>query len=185
MITFICLILSIQCPPKKNTVPVNRFTFDGITYVTCSLETGTKIQEVEYATNLPSHTSVVTVDGTVQTTNTSTHHIIRYEYRIRIKASALRSPVVTELRNFCYRADEDTYVIYSTQEIPPGKTHTFHLDGAIVLGPNPYDLDGDGLVGGSDLGLLFVQWGLPGSADFDNNGVVDGADLAQLLDHWR
>ena len=185
MITFICLMLAIQCPPKKNIVPVNRFTFDGITYITGSFETETKTQEVEYATNLPSHTSVLTVDGTIQTTNTTDHKIIRYFYYIRIKASALRSPVVTELRNFCYREDEDSYVIYSTQEILPGQTHTFHLDGAIILGPNPYDLDGDGMVSGSDLGLLFLQWGLPGSADFDNNGVVDGADLAQLVGHWR
>ena len=36
------------------------------------------------------------------------------------------------------------------------------------------DLDGDGVVGGGDLGILFVQWGGPGSADLDGDGTVSG-----------
>jgi hypothetical protein len=49
---------------------------------------------------------------------------------------------------------------------------------------NPFDLDGDGQVGGADLAILLDQWGTSGSADFDGNGAVGGADLAQLLDAW-
>ena len=46
------------------------------------------------------------------------------------------------------------------------------------------DLDGDGEVGGADLGLMLVEWGLTGpdlSADLNDDGVVGGADLGLLL----
>ncbi|HMN97239.1 MAG TPA: hypothetical protein PKC43_05270 [Phycisphaerales bacterium] len=46
------------------------------------------------------------------------------------------------------------------------------------------DLNGDGGVDGSDLGLLLQQWGGPGSADFNGTGVVDEVDLAILLAAW-
>ena len=50
------------------------------------------------------------------------------------------------------------------------------------------DLNGDGLVNGADMGILFVAWGQasPGNmADIDGNGMVDSADLGQLLIHWN
>ncbi|MBL9147134.1 MAG: hypothetical protein JNM94_00420 [Phycisphaerae bacterium] len=46
------------------------------------------------------------------------------------------------------------------------------------------DLDGDGSVGGSDLGTLLGQWGGAGNADFDGSGTVGGADLGTLLGAW-
>ena len=47
--------------------------------------------------------------------------------------------------------------------------------------PNPYDLNGDTLVDGVDLGMLLAAWGTSGVGDVDNNGIVDGADLAGML----
>ena len=49
---------------------------------------------------------------------------------------------------------------------------------------NPADLNGDGRVDGSDLGLLLLQWGGSGSGDLDGNGLVDGGDLGLLLLAW-
>lgn len=52
------------------------------------------------------------------------------------------------------------------------------------------DLDADGLVGGSDLGLLLATWGdrCGGpegcAADLDLDGDVDGEDLGLLLGRW-
>lgn len=48
------------------------------------------------------------------------------------------------------------------------------------------DLDGDGLVNGSDLGSLLGEWGpCPGCpADLDGSGIVDGSDLGALLGAW-
>ncbi len=47
------------------------------------------------------------------------------------------------------------------------------------------DLDGDGVVGGSDLALLLGGWGSPDCLiDLDGDGVVGGSDLAVLLGAW-
>jgi hypothetical protein len=46
------------------------------------------------------------------------------------------------------------------------------------------DLDGNGRVDGSDLGILLADWGLPGRGDLDGDGAVTGGDLGQLLAAW-
>ena len=49
----------------------------------------------------------------------------------------------------------------------------------------PGDLDGDGVVGGADLGLLLAAWGSADTdADLDGNGTVDGSDLGLMLASW-
>ncbi len=53
--------------------------------------------------------------------------------------------------------------------------------------PCPWDLNGDGSVGSSDLAQLLGQWGMGGGfgpADFNNDGVVNAGDLAQMLGAW-
>jgi hypothetical protein len=46
------------------------------------------------------------------------------------------------------------------------------------------DLDGDGLVGPTDLGILLGAWGGAGSADLDGDGTVGPSDLGILLGAW-
>jgi hypothetical protein len=57
-----------------------------------------------------------------------------------------------------------------------------------VLPPSgsPADLNGDGVVNGSDVGLLLAEWGpCPGCpADLNGDGVVNGADFGLLLSDW-
>ncbi|MFM8639204.1 MAG: hypothetical protein ACKOEL_01005 [Planctomycetota bacterium] len=48
----------------------------------------------------------------------------------------------------------------------------------------PADLDGDGTVGGADLGLLLGAWGTAGPGDLDGSGTVTGSDLGLLLGGW-
>jgi hypothetical protein len=48
----------------------------------------------------------------------------------------------------------------------------------------PADLDGDGTVGGADLGILLGSWSTAGPTDLDGNGTTDGADLGLLLAAW-
>ena len=48
----------------------------------------------------------------------------------------------------------------------------------------PADLDGDGTVGGSDMGLLLAGWDRPGPADLDGDGSVGGSDIGLLLVAW-
>lgn len=56
------------------------------------------------------------------------------------------------------------------------------LSGCTSLG----DLNCDGEVNGSDIGILFAEWGGRGAtgADLDGDGSVDGADLGSLLVNW-
>jgi len=51
----------------------------------------------------------------------------------------------------------------------------------------PADLNGDGCVGQSDLGILLADWGCIGygcSGDCDGDGDADQSDLGILLAHW-
>jgi len=49
----------------------------------------------------------------------------------------------------------------------------------------PADIDGDGVVGGADLGLLLANWGRSDSgADLNGDGSVDGQDLGAFLGAW-
>jgi hypothetical protein len=54
----------------------------------------------------------------------------------------------------------------------------------IVDGVPSADLDGDGVIGASDLGLLMSAWATNGIADLDGSGVVDANDLGMLLAQW-
>ena len=58
------------------------------------------------------------------------------------------------------------------------------VESGAFLCPTPGDLDGDGVIGGGDLGFLLGAWGSPGPADLDGSGVVDGADIGLLLGLW-
>ena len=57
-------------------------------------------------------------------------------------------------------------------------------DGVTVQSRQTPDLDGNGRVDGSDLGVLLAGWGGPGRGDHDGDGTVTGADLGQLLAAW-
>jgi hypothetical protein len=47
------------------------------------------------------------------------------------------------------------------------------------------DLNADGIVDGSDLGLVLALWGSGNQlADIDGSGLVNGGDLGLLLAHW-
>ena len=46
------------------------------------------------------------------------------------------------------------------------------------------DLNGDGVVDGSDLGALLNNWGGSGTGDLNGDGRVDGSDLGALLNNW-
>ena len=67
-----------------------------------------------------------------------------------------------------------------------GKSAPVNMDMAMIelVPSNPADLDGDGNVNGSDLGLLLANWGGVGIGDINEDGIVDGGDLGLLLAAW-
>ncbi|MEE9130665.1 MAG: hypothetical protein V3T84_11655 [Phycisphaerales bacterium] len=76
-------------------------------------------------------------------------------------------------------------VAWSPQGAGPGfNVSPFVVDN--IPGPCPWDLDGNGVVGATDLLSLLVNWGPCNYCppDFDNNGVVGATDLLALLVNW-
>lgn len=72
-------------------------------------------------------------------------------------------------------------------EEPAPREYGLHYLLTISCGtPCVGDLDGDGVVGGADLGLMFVEWGpcVDCAADLDGDGVVGGSDLGGLFVAW-
>ncbi len=63
---------------------------------------------------------------------------------------------------------------------------TLGLDNASITTAPPVlaDLDGDGVVGPTDLAILLGAWGGRGPADLNGDGSVGGPDLAILLGAW-
>ena len=49
------------------------------------------------------------------------------------------------------------------------------------------DLDGNGTVGGGDVGMMLAAWGCEGdcAADLNEDGLVNGADLGLLFAAWN
>lgn len=48
----------------------------------------------------------------------------------------------------------------------------------------PFDLNCDGKVNDSDVGILLNLWGKPSIADFNEDSTVDGSDLGMQLGAW-
>jgi len=80
-----------------------------------------------------------------------------------------------------------------TENIPPfGKItapiQSISVSGTVTVTPvltRPEDLDGDGVVGSGDLGILLAAWGsADAAADLDGDGAVGTGDLGILLAGW-
>jgi len=84
-----------------------------------------------------------------------------------------------------------------TENIPPFGNITVPIQsisvaGSVTVTPvltRPEDLDGDGVVGSGDLGILLASWGpcpvgAPCPADLDGDGAVGSGDLGILLAAW-
>lgn len=81
----------------------------------------------------------------------------------------------------------DEKVIVGTGMNSQGFQVPFILDLHESTPPCPADLDGDGIVGGTDLTVILSSWGfcpLGCQGDFDNDGAITGLDLSVILSGW-
>ena len=80
----------------------------------------------------------------------------------------------------------DTFDFYECWDTsPPIGSEIAPFDHGIDSNPCPGDLDGNGIVNGSDLGVMLIAWGTDDPvADLDGNGIVNGSDLGLLLIDW-
>jgi 1,4-alpha-glucan branching enzyme len=93
-----------------------------------------------------------------------------------------------------YSGDYGNYAAYDIAADPwayDGLSHSgnFRLGpySAVIYSQSPpsrFDLNGDLVVSGADLGSVLAQWGTNGTADFNDDDVVNGADLGLLLSAW-
>jgi len=102
--------------------------------------------------------------------------------------------------NVVSESDVDNVELLVVRGLEPGEyvIEIFRETGATSTGvavawimpePKPQpcvgDLDQNGEVSGSDLGLLLADWGeIDSPADLNDSGLVDGADLTILLNAW-
>jgi Matrixin/Dockerin type I domain len=89
----------------------------------------------------------------------------------------------TEFRSNINLPDPGTYTIRvnSVAGFSPQEYNLFlTLNGGQVVG----DINGDGFVNGTDLGVLLASWGPDTFADLNGDGIVDGSDLGLLLSGW-
>jgi hypothetical protein len=73
--------------------------------------------------------------------------------------------------------------------VPPGGVVKLDADSTTCEDDGiPGDIDGDGTVGGADLGILIGSWGgcgpPPCPGDLNQDGSVNGADLGMLFGYW-
>jgi hypothetical protein len=76
----------------------------------------------------------------------------------------------------------------------PHTTQNISVNIDVPTNPSQPDVDGDGVVGGKDLGEVLAMWTLiPGTpacgasvcpADVNHDGTVDGLDIGIILAHW-
>ena len=57
-------------------------------------------------------------------------------------------------------------------------------EGVAVQSRQSPDLNGDGVVDGTDLGIQLSGWSNPGRGDLNGDQVIDGIDLGMLLGAW-
>ena len=87
-------------------------------------------------------------------------------------------------------SDTGWFVTNASDSNPKTPTGTDYMVlRARVFGGSPAcaaDLDGDGLVEGSDLGIMLGSWGSCSgcAADLDGDGLVEGSDLGIMLGSW-
>jgi len=102
----------------------------------------------------------------------------------RFKAIAeFQSSKVEILPSYTVRQRADTAVYDGTV---PGLDVLGMITPAVVTQAPPCacDLDGDGVVGGGDVGVMLSNWGAGGAGDFNGDGRVTGLDLGILLSRW-
>ena len=183
MFTALAAGIAIQCAPLERRIPVERETVEGWVHTSSERETGVSTQSVSYMVNHPSVTDRLELHGSMTATNLSDVNVVLSTYRIEIEGSCLPAGEVSEIGEFCYHPETDRYLLTIESQLLPGQTEIVDFS-AFVQTSNPYDLDGNGVVTGEDLGMLLASWGDEGPADFNKDGRVDGADLGRFSLYW-
>ena len=172
------------CRPQLESFDVHRHELEnGYLHTTGGMANETRVIEVDYFDNRRIVTDLFDSQGTVTLTNASTtHRRVRYRHEVYIKRGDYT--ITQDSNDYEVCAFDGKVVFYVEKLLQLGVPQT--QEWAYTIEIEPWgDLNGDGFIGGHDLGELFAQWGTDGAADLNSDGVVDSEDLGILLSNWN
>ncbi len=156
---------------------------DGWLHTTGGSAYETRITEVDYYDNRPIVDSLFSSQGQVTLTNvSSTSRIIKYRHRVSIKRGTYTISQDSTDYEVCVD-DGQVIFYYESPALQIGVPHVQEWTYSVEI--QPYgDFNNDGDINGSDLGMMFANWGMVGVTDINNDEITDGIDLGILLENW-
>ena len=184
--TFITLVFSggvlADCPPQlRDLMDMGYVTEDDVRYVTAHFESDTYLQFADY-TVTNTH-NWMQVEGTGDRYNYRDRNN-RIRYRQRTRPPANKWPLIedSEDGNPCWNGEH--IVMLFSDVVPPDSNSPFEFSYGFELFWTA-DLNLDGSVDATDVGLLTADWGLTESrSDLNGDGEVGGEDLGLLFSMW-
>ena len=185
MILFACLLLQICRPPLNPFVVEHQTLFDGWTRTVGTSTKESYNLHVDYVDNRNVSYDYFSSEGSVVFTNTHVTIapiLIKYRHTVNLNKGnyivhqdSNEYEVCVELGKVTFYVEKEVAHFVSTK-----------ADWSYVIDIQLWgDIDDDGCINGSDLGILFGEWGLPGVADFNKDGITDGQDLSAILSNWN
>ena len=171
------------CRPPLESFGVHRLELEnGYLHTTGGVARETRVVEVDYIDNRRIVTNLFDSQGTVTLTN-QTPQARRIKYRHHVTVPKGDYIITQHDTDYEVCADNGKVTFYTDAVLATGVPFT--KDWVYTVEIQVWgDLNNDGNIDGHDLGSLFVQWGMDGTADFNSDGVVDSEDLGILLTNW-
>jgi hypothetical protein len=76
------------------------------------------------------------------------------------------------------------YIVTASDDVDTSNNKAYDRTTITIVSDCPADLDGDGFVGQSDLGILLSAYGVNDGGDIDGDGDTDQSDLGILLGEY-
>lgn len=156
------------CPPMLIPMDVNLTIVNQVTHVTAVESTSTRSVEANYVDNRSAIEDTFWSEGSVLLTNESN---VKRQIRYRWEVDLPRGEYSSSDDRMCL--GEEKAVFEVSEVVQPGQNVEIAWDTQVVVDLFG-DLDGDGMIDGTDLGLMIAQWGMPWDAE----------DLGSLLANW-
>ena len=172
------------CRPPLISFDVHREELkDGWLHTTGGTAYETRVIEVDYYDNRRIVDTLFSSQGQVTLTNTSTTpRRIKYRHHLSIKRGEYTVSQDSTEYEVC--VSDGKLIFYfekSLQQI--GVPYTQEWTYSVEI--QPYgDFNNDGDIDGSDLGMIFANWGMVGVTDINDDGTTNGIDLGILLENW-
>ena len=161
MILLFALVLQ-SCPPPLVPFDVHREVMpDGWTHSTGGSAYETRVIEVDYVDNRGIAHDFFSSQGEVSFTNSTIRPFVRrIKYRHTVNLKDGNYTISQGSTNYEVCADDGKVIFYAEKIVSHAEPFTLSWTYSVEIEPWG-DLDGDGCINGSDLGLFFSGWGMP------------------------